>query len=572
MPKNLQKPPQKPRASSQGRGKPTTGAKAGASNSSARRKPRKPLVQKGSAPKQFKAVKKAKKESPTPPKPDHTFPTTIIGLISPVGINKKNIIETITEVLGGLNCEAKIIKITEILKNIPRYKELNTISPEQEDRRIKIFMDAGDHLRKHANSMAFSFLAIREIKKDRELHPDRRIVYIIDSLKNPSEIKLLKHVYTNRFLPIAFNLDRESRLSNLMKKIAGAHYVENEKHYRHTADKLIDRDEDGGTLTGQNIRDAFPLADVFVNCEGNFKPAVERALKTWFGNSFITPNREEVGMFIASAIALRSSDLSRQVGAVIIDKDGTILATGCNESPSISGGVTWDGDPVDIRDFNEGYDTNYRFKQSSIGEIVDALIQHKWLRDDLGTKNKEELVKKVEKDHVFKGTRITNLIEFGKIVHAEMAAITEAARRGSSIDGSTLICTTYPCHMCARHIIASGIKRVVYIEPYPKSLSTLLYGKLISHTSETDKIHFSSFEGVGPNRFRDFFTMNERKNSQGIKIDWNPKTSKLKGHVVFNFTELLENSIDRILEDEKQEYGFLVGKKDPNKWKMEVEK
>ncbi|MDN3612645.1 hypothetical protein QWZ16_23945 [Vibrio ostreicida] len=26
----------------------------------------------------------------------------------------------------------------------------------------------------------------------------------------------------------------------------------------------------------------------------------------------------------------------------------------------------------------------------------------------------------------------------------------------------------FPCHNCAKHIVASGIKRVVYVEPYPK--------------------------------------------------------------------------------------------------------
>lgn len=56
-------------------------------------------------------------------------------------------------------------------------------------------------------------------------------------------------------------------------------------------------------------------------------------------------------------------------------------------------------------------------------------------------------------------------------MHAEMFAITDAARRGLSVRDATLYCTTFPCHMCARHIIASGIRKVVYIEPYPKSMA-----------------------------------------------------------------------------------------------------
>ena len=75
---------------------------------------------------------------------------------------------------------------------------------------------------------------------------------------------------------------------------------------------------------------------------------------------------------------------------------------------------------------------------------------------------------------------VTNLLEFGRIVHAEMSALTEAARRGRSVQGGTLHCTTFPCHICARHIIGSGIARVVYIEPYQKSRAKELYPDSIS--------------------------------------------------------------------------------------------
>ena len=46
---------------------------------------------------------------------------------------------------------------------------------------------------------------------------------------------------------------------------------------------------------------------------------------------------------------------------------------------------------------------------------------------------------------VLAGTRVASIIEFGKIVHAEMSAITDAARRGLSVKDATLYCTTFPC-------------------------------------------------------------------------------------------------------------------------------
>ena len=83
-----------------------------------------------------------------------------------------------------------------------------------------------------------------------------------------------------------------------------------------------------------------------------------------------------------------------------------------------------------------------------------------------------------------------------------MAAICDAAARGVSIRESTLYCTTFPCHLCARLIVASGITRVVYIEPYAKSRAKQLYKRAIrvDHDDEfdTDAVTFEAFVGVSP--------------------------------------------------------------------------
>jgi len=57
----------------------------------------------------------------------------------------------------------------------------------------------------------------------------------------------------------------------------------------------------------------------------------------------------------------------------------------------------------------------------------------------------------------------------------ETAALTDTARRGVSVSAGTMYVTTFPCHLCARMIVAAGIKRLVYIEPYAKSLALQLY-------------------------------------------------------------------------------------------------
>lgn len=52
------------------------------------------------------------------------------------------------------------------------------------------------------------------------------------------------------------------------------------------------------------------------------------------------------------------------------------------------------------------------------------------------------------------------------IVHSEMNAITDCARRGVSADGSTIYITHYPCLNCFRAIVACGIREIVFAEEY----------------------------------------------------------------------------------------------------------
>jgi len=54
------------------------------------------------------------------------------------------------------------------------------------------------------------------------------------------------------------------------------------------------------------------------------------------------------------------------------------------------------------------------------------------------------------------------------VLHAEANAITKVAKSNNSSEGSTLYITASPCMECAKLIIQSGIKRVVFSELYNK--------------------------------------------------------------------------------------------------------
>lgn len=79
--------------------------------------------------------------------------------------------------------------------------------------------------------------------------------------------------------------------------------------------------------------------------------------------------------------------------------------------------------------------------------------------------------------------------------------------------------------MCAKLIIAGGIERVVYVQPYTKSLVGELFedSVAIDENPEAKRVTFDSLKGVTPTGFkRAFHKTRRRKNSDGSAIQWDP--------------------------------------------------
>lgn len=77
-----------------------------------------------------------------------------------------------------------------------------------------------------------------------------------------------------------------------------------------------------------------------------------------------------------------------------------------------------------------------------------------------------------------------------RTAHAELNAITNAARIGASINGATIYCQMVPCYTCAKTIINAGIEKVVALKDYhASSLSKNIFKqakvKLIINSNET---------------------------------------------------------------------------------------
>jgi cytidine deaminase len=280
---------------------------------------------------------------------------------------------------------------------------------------------------------------------------------------------------------------------------------------------------------GQNVRDAFPLADVFIEGpdKASCKETLGRFVSALFGDNSASPTHDEYGMYMAKSASLRSSALTRQVGAAIFRSTGEIVSLGCNEVPKAGGGTYWSGDEPDGRDFVEGLDPNDQKKKELLVDLVNRLCAHGHLSAELqqlaDAPRIFELILKDDGPLSVKESRIMDLLEFGRDIHAEMSAISDAARKGVSIQGATLYGTTFPCHICAKHIVASGILRVVYIEPYPKSYAEELHADSIAIEGDgkDGRVAFQRFIGISPYRYRELFEKGKRKYSSGSAQKWN---------------------------------------------------
>jgi len=61
--------------------------------------------------------------------------------------------------------------------------------------------------------------------------------------------------------------------------------------------------------------------------------------------------------------------------------------------------------------------------------------------------------------------------------HAEMNALTQAAKRGHSVGGATAYVTNMPCTTCAKALIAAGIARVVVFSDFHDTLAAQFFAK-----------------------------------------------------------------------------------------------
>lgn len=497
-------------------------------------------------------------------------PEIVIGLVGRIGVDTKRIGNIVATALRRFNYKYHHVKITSLIPAVPGVPEL-LASPKEKYYTTRI--DACNYVRKHSErNDIFAALAISRIREIRgasdEGTPDKpleRTAFIIDQLKTPEESQLLRQVYGDLFIQISCHSPRIFRQKKLSSSISKSHASDQrEADWATIAATLIGRDDsEEKDPYGQKVRDVFPLADLVVDASSNVDAEKEigRFLDLLFGDPRRSPTEAEYGLASAHSSSMRSADTARQVGAAIFSCDGDLVSTGCNEVPKPGGGV-YSNEPGHARDVDLGSDQSAERKRLMVIDIVRRLAKGNRFSDPVLNDASEEKLAELlldDRDAPLRDSLIMDSLEYGRMMHAEMHAITSAAKRGSSVKDATLYCTTFPCHNCAKHIIGAGLASVVYLQPFPKSFVDELYPDSIDvddPDSSPSRIAFRQFLGVAPQRYATVFKKGRLKDSKGLVLDWDPRLAHpITGQVVplqsdletFAIKDVLEPAMDKLM-------------------------
>jgi deoxycytidylate deaminase len=463
------------------------------------------------------------------------FSELVFAFVYPVGTNPDPVIGLFQNYLSQYGYDSHNFRISDHLRSLKLGISFDDTSRYG---RADALIRSGNEARREADdNRILGVLAVTDIVSRRLLDDQQRpmatthTAHLVRSLKRPEEVALFREVYRSGFYLVGIANDEDSQARYLTRELGMTD---------DQAKDLMERDQNEQLPNGQRTRDTFHLSDVFIQAsEEQYKAQVERFLELLFEHPFITPSREEHAMFLAYASAARSAQLGRQVGAAIATPAGDVLAVGMNEVPSPKSGVYWEGDTNDCRDHKKTIDSNAEqrglivqsilrnltkdvISTAALSTLVNRYLQRigehprirmteEDVRRELEDPQQSSVVDLRTASAAIESSDLRSITEYGRAVHGEMDAILTCARLGISVSGCFLYVTTFPCHNCTRHIVASGIKRVYYVEPYPKSKARDLHSDSIcfdeKQAEESGRIPFLPFIGIGPRRYLDFFSL-----------------------------------------------------------------
>lgn len=299
---------------------------------------------------------------------------------------------------------------------------------------------------------------------------DESTLFVIDSIKNSFEALFFRERYSAFYL-ISINTFEEDRIRRLRTQ-----YNLNDKEI-----KLLGEAENSYTkLNGkknifisQNVKKCVEISDIHLNNPQNGMEDLSslKSQLAWYTMlmrhpGLVPPTSVERSMQVAYSAKLSSGCISRQVGAVVTDKNFSIKAVGWNNTPAHQVPCLLRSVEDLIRHNDERAFSEYELNNPEFREKAKELYPP----DNRDSRKK--LTKGRNISFCFKDTQ--NKVDGQKnqvhtrSLHAEENAFLQISKYGGpGIEGGILFTTASPCELCAKKAYQLGIKQIHYIDPYP---------------------------------------------------------------------------------------------------------
>jgi len=324
-------------------------------------------------------------------------------------------------------------------------------------------------------------------------------LFVVECFRNPYEVEYFRSRYSE------FYLISISTLKDIRKKRVGKFF----------SDKRDGRDEGKGSKIGElhklDVRSCVLLSDIAIinDHEGqvSFFKKIIRYFALIRNPGCIPPNNNELYMHIAYSHSLKSTCISRKVGAVILGPNGYILGAGWNDAGDgqIGCGMRTKSDMLTIDCIPLTSNTEDLEEFRGLLETEGSeYICYKDIMSKIYTSKKVEkfqdecsmsCLSKIRSELGIKR------LEYCRALHAEENAILQTSKLGGMpIKSGTIYTTTYPCELCAKKLYQIGVRTIYYTEPYPESISEQVF--LNDGTKYIERV---AFEGVKSHSYYKLF-------------------------------------------------------------------
>jgi dCMP deaminase len=389
---------------------------------------------------------------------------------------------------------------------------------------------------------------IKQLIKQLRGSGKKELRIVIDSIRNSFEARYFRERYSAFYL-FAVNTKDKFRIERLSTYFSRNQILNLDIEYL----KDLKTKE---TFYKQDIKSCIQMSDIYLYNPNDdesvlgekfytLKKSIVRYLSLIYHPGIITPTPEERTMQVAYTAKYNSGCISRQVGAVVTDKDFSIKSIGWNNTPQ---GQT----PCLLRNAKDLVNNTDNISFSEYEKSTTSDIK-KYVSE--GLINNTSILKGLNPCFCFK--QIQNVIDGEKnqvhtrSLHAEENAMLQIAKYGGEgLSNGNLFTTASPCELCSKKAYQLGIKNIYYIDPYPGIAESQILNtgdnipKLNLFNGAVGKAYHSVFEPFMP--YKDELEVE-------LDIDFKQHKSKINSQKPQEFKQKRIQELEKIINKAKEE-------------------